>query len=162
MLEEAHPDRRHAEAERTFLLDGEFIEVLAVEMGSRQHQLGAAQGGRIGHAPGVDMKQRHGEQGAVGAAQLQAVHLADQQGMKIGRTVAVEHALRVAGGAGSVAQRRCRVFIKHRPFVNAVLLRDQVLIGLRLGGHSGHVVRVGHGDEAPDVRQSRRQIADQT
>jgi hypothetical protein len=134
MLEEAHPYRRHAEAERTFLLDGELIEVLAIQMRSRQHQLGAAQSGRIGNAPGVDMKQRHCEQGAVGAAQLQAVHLADQQGMKIGRAVAVEHALRVAGGAGSVAQRRCRVFIEQRPLIVAILLRNQVFVGFRLGG----------------------------
>ena len=79
VLEEAHPDCRHAEAESAVLLDGKLVEVLAIQMRSRQHQLGAAQGGGIGHAPGIHMEKRDGEQGAVGAAQLQTISLTDQQ-----------------------------------------------------------------------------------
>jgi hypothetical protein len=92
---------------------------------------------------------------------LQTVSLTDQQRVKIGRAVAVENTLRIAGGPGGVAQRRGGVFIEHRPVILAVLLRDQVFVGLRLFGHAAHVLPIGHGNETLDIRQRRRQIMHQ-
>ncbi|MNF29569.1 hypothetical protein D3C84_102770 [compost metagenome] len=74
----------------------------------------------------------------------------------------IQHAFRVAGGAGGVAHRRGAIFIEQRPLELLHLLSQQLVIAAQVGNlERGHVRPVAEGNEGLDVRQFRREFLDQ-
>ena len=61
------------------------------------------------------MEHRHDRQDHVARRAVQRVGQRGRVGVQHGRAVAVEHALRVAGRAGGVAERRRAVLVEQRP-----------------------------------------------
>ena len=105
--------------------------------------------------PAVDVEHRHHRQHHVGRAGAQAVGQRRSHRVQHGRAVAVEHALRVAGGAAGVAQGTGGVLVEAGPVVLVAVRRQQVLVAQQvgdLGGNIGgrHVGTVGQRDPVLD------------
>ena len=74
----------------------------------------------------------------------------------------VDDALRVAGGAGGVAQAGGRVLVEGRPAEILVRLGEPFLVGRRIAqARRRHVGGVGQDDEPLDGGKARRQLLDE-
>ena len=82
---------------------------------AREHQLGADHARDVRQAPGVDVEHRHHRQDDVARRAVQRIGQRRGVGVQHRRAVAVERALRVAGRARGVAQRRGGVLVEARP-----------------------------------------------
>ncbi len=128
VLQQHQPDRRHAERHRHLLVAQQLVDALAVEPGSRQHQLGAGHRAGVRHAPRIDVKHRHDQQQRFGRRNAEAVSDAGAIRVQDRRAMRKQHALGIAGRARRVAQRRRGVLVEHGPFEIVVLRADQFLV----------------------------------
>ena len=107
----AQPDRRHARG------DGDPVALQQPEYTLRGHVRAGEHHARPGQqpgvrqAPGVDVEHRHHRHEHVALREAQPVRRQRDQRVQQRRPVAVDHALRVAGGAGGVAHRRGAVLV---------------------------------------------------
>ena len=127
-----------------------------------EHQLRPHHRGEIGEAPGVDVEHRHHRHGGVGGGDVDHVGQRRRHRMQDGRTVAVEHALRIARGARGIAERGRGVLVEGGPFEILRRRFHQRLEAERAGqGGLRHVGLVGHDDEVLDRLELARQLFDQ-
>ncbi len=103
-LEDPHPDRRHAGADRHPLLDERVEQALRVEMRPREHLLGADERAREREAPCVRVEHRDDRQH--GVALVGAEEPGGGQRVDRDRAVRVDDALRQPGGPAREAHRR--------------------------------------------------------
>jgi hypothetical protein len=115
MSQEALPDGRHAGRTGHLLRLEEIEQRLAIECPARKHELGADHRRHVRQPPGIDVEHRHHRQDAVSRRQVQRIRQRRRHRMQDGGPMAVEHALRVARGAGRVAHRRGGVLVELRP-----------------------------------------------
>ena len=130
MLDQAHPDRGHARADGDALGLHQLVQAGRIQARARQHQLGAADQRCIGQAPGVDVEHGHHGQDGLPRADAEHARHAGRQGAEHQRTVRIQHALGVAGGARRVAQRRAGLLIAQGPGEAVALAGHQRLVGL--------------------------------
>ncbi len=108
------------------------------------------------------MKQRHDDEEGIARRQRHAVRRAGAEGVQHRRAVAVHDALRIAGGAGGVAERRGGVLVEGRPVVLGRSFRQQVLVAEKRPDFDGRqALRFAERDPASHQRQLRRQLLDQ-
>ena len=142
-----------------FLRLEELVQALAVEARAGENQLRAVQRREIGNAPGVDVE--HGHDRKDHRARRAIHHVGERRGIGVqnGGTVGVEHALRVAGRAGGIAQARGGPFVELRPLVVPVLACDQLLVAEQIGQiRLRHVGAIGHRHPALDALARRGEL----
>ena len=155
--EQRREDGRHAGQQRRALGLHEARQRLALQEGAGQEQLGAGQRGGEGQAPRVDMEHRHDRQHAVARREPDGVGRADRRRVQRHRAVRVEHALRVAGGAARVAERRRGALVDLGPRVLAGAgLVEKLLVGD--GARQRVEVAVAHDHVLAHARQLRREL----
>ena len=161
-LEQREPDRGYARRNRYALGLEQLIKTLAVELGAREYHLGAGQSATIGQGPGVGVKHGHNRQQYVAGADIEGVGQRCRVGMDHSGAVRVEHAFRIAGGAGGVAKRGSGALLEFGPLVVARLGSKQVFVAQQVGdGVRGHMSAAGHCDPAFHAFAQRSQFFDQ-
>ena len=108
ILQDAHPDRRHAGRERHAFANEQIDEARRIEVRTGQHELRAHHHGRVRQAPGVGVEHRDDRQHGVGLVDAHAGRQGDGERVQHERPVRIEHALRLSCRAGRVAHRRGR------------------------------------------------------
>ena len=146
VLQQRQPHRRHARGEGNLLLLEQLVEAGAVERHAGEDDLGADHRRRVGQAPGVDVEHRHHRQHDRARRQAKRIGQRRAIGVQHGRAVRVEHALRIAGRARGVAERRCGLLVEVGPLQGAGLACDQLLVAQQVGdlARGRHVGAVGH------------------
>ena len=95
------------------------------------------------------MKHRHRGHDSVPRRNPHHVRRRRRPGMQHGRAVRIQHALRVAGRAGTVTHGRGGPFVELRPVVIAVLYGQQGFVAIDIGQRGfRHIRLVRHDDEA--------------
>ncbi len=152
MLQQHLPHGRHGGGERHALGLDQFVHRGAVELLARHHHLAAHRRAGERQPPGVGVEHRHHRQHHVAGRQPHHVMLQrDQRVQEVG-AVRVEHALRVAGRAGGVAETGRRLLVEPAPFAVFAVLLDQGLETERaVQADAGHVALVGHHDHRLDA-----------
>ncbi len=161
VVQQPEPHGRHARGKRHALGLHQLVQRFPVEILARQHQLAARQRHRVRQPPCVDVEHRHDGQHGVHRGQ---VHRVGQRGavrMQHGRTIRIQHALRVAGRAGRVAEPRRLLLVEARPVVVAVFRFDERFVAEQRRGGGRQVRGVRHRDPALHVRALRRDRVDQ-
>ena len=160
VLEEREPDRRHGEGEVDALVDDQPLERRGVEVRAIEHQRRPGKGGRIGHAPRVDVEHWCDRQHHRPRAERHDIGPGRGHGMEHGRPVAVEDALGVAGRAAGVAQPGGFALGEVGPGQRGVAGGEQVFVAEEVEAARRHVVAVGEDDEG-DAGQARRDPLDE-
>ena len=160
--EEVQPDRRNAEGLGARLALKQHVEAFGIELRTGEHKLRSAHRRGERQAPGVGVEQRHHGEDRIARHEAECVGRAGGEGVQHRRAVAVQHALRIAGRAGGVAERRGRILVEERPFVIGRRLRQEILVGeqpvkLRLG----KLALVAKRDPAAHKRQAGRERLDE-
>ncbi len=160
--EQHQPHRRHGGGEIDLLGLEQFVNRRAVEPRARHHQLGAAHRGGEGETPGIGVEHRHDRHHCRFRADRQTVDpRADQRMQDVG-AMRIEHALGIAGGAGSVAEAGGGVLLEFGPAEVAVDLGQPFFVGHGVGElRRRHMRGVGQHDVTLDRRQLRRQPLEQ-
>jgi hypothetical protein len=84
------------------------------------------------------------------------------QRMQHRRAVRIEHAFRIAGGPGGVAERGCGPLIEIRPDIGIALCSNHLLVAKQVRQvHDRHMRMIGHGNIDRDAFQRRCQLLDQ-
>ena len=149
VIEQTLPDGGNTGRHRHLLRLDQLVERLAIQCGARENQLRAAQRRAVGDLPGVDVEHRHHGKNRVARRKIHHIRPRDGKGVQQRRTVAVQHALGVAGRARRVAQRRGHLFVELRPDVLIILRGEQLLVALEAGDRAcrWHVCAVGEHHE---------------
>mmetsp|Transcript_48350 Transcript_48350/g.115061 ORF Transcript_48350/g.115061 Transcript_48350/m.115061 type:complete len:470 (+) Transcript_48350:449-1858(+) len=105
MRKQSLPDRRHACSGGDFLHDHKLHQTLAVEIGAREDEFAARHARPIREPPRIHVKHRHHGEAGVPEAEGEGVGGAESPRVEHGRPVREQHSLRVACGAGGVAER---------------------------------------------------------
>ena len=162
MLEKAEPDGGHTERKVAGFRDGEIEKAPAVEVRTRQHQLGAAHRGRVGNAPGINVEERHDQQNAVGGRKPEAVRRACRERMEHRRAVRIQNAFRIARRAGRVAERGRGALVELGPDQLVGFAFDEGLVGDRSVRcvRKVRLIRHRHGpfdlaEPRPEIRHER-------
>ena len=154
ILQQHQPHRRHRGGEGHFVGVEQFVDRGAVHLGARHHQRGADHRRREGERPAIGVEHRHHRQHDVARGDALGIRQRRHEGVQHVGAVRIEHALRVAGGAGGVAHAGGGVLVERRPGEIAVDFGDPVFIGDRvLQRRLRHVRGVGEHDVALDGRQ---------
>ena len=154
MCNEHQPDRRHRGGERHLAGVEQFVDRGAVELGAGKHQRRAGERRRERQRPAVGVEQRHHRHHHVARRDALGVRQRRHEGVQHVGAVRIEHALRIAGGAGGVAHAGRGVFVEAFPGEIGIDLADPVLVGDRvLQRRLRHVRGVGEHDVALDGRQ---------
>ena len=163
VVEQAQPHGGHAGAEGDLLGLEQLVERLAVEVRAGHHQLGAAQGGRIRDAPGIDVEHRHDGQDHVLRRQRHGIRQGGGVGMQDGGAMAVDRALGMPGRAGGVADAGGGVLVELGPGVVPVLGLDQFLVAQQAWQRRRcrHVGAVRHQHEVPHRGKQLRDLLHQ-
>ncbi len=122
------PDRRHRGGDRRLLARDQARERRRLEEAPRQHEVGARLPGGVGQAPGVGVEHRDDQEDAVAVVQRVGGAARDRERVQAGRAVAVDDALRVAGGAARVAHGGRRALVDRRPREAGPLGGEQLLV----------------------------------
>ncbi|GAA3227457.1 hypothetical protein GCM10020256_38840 [Streptomyces thermocoprophilus] len=114
----------------------------------------------MGQAPGVDVELRYDDQGGVLVGEAHGLGHVDLHAVQVDRTVAVDHALGVAGRAGGVAHGGGGALVQLGPLVRVGLPGEQLLVLVDLGvrvREEGAVSGPGDDDvlDRLEVRQQR-------
>ena len=161
----AHPDRRDARRDRDAVSRHHAEDRQRRHVRPGEHEARPGQQAAVGHAPGVRVEHRHHGQHDVPLRQREEVGGEGDQRVQQRRAVAVDHALRVAGGAGRVAHGgRAVLVVDDEPAVERGVRRQELLVVQHAVGQ--RVVRavvdhhdVPHGGQllakGPEHRQQR-------
>ena len=145
VVDQIHPYRRHRGSAVDGLGFDQLEEACAIEPGARKHELCTGQRRGVRNPPGVDVKHRHDRKHRARRRQVLGVRQRDRESVQNGRPVAEEHALRVAGSARGVAQRRRSVLVELRPLEIIGLGCDEILVaGKSRDRRLRPVAAVGH------------------
>ncbi len=113
-LDQAQPDRRHAERHRRRLQRHQVEQVVGVQVRPGEHQLGAVHHRAVRDAPAVGVEHRRRRHHDVGVAHAPVVGGAGHQRVQHRRAVRIDHALGPPGGARRVAHRHRVVLVVRR------------------------------------------------
>jgi hypothetical protein len=138
-----HPYRDRADGVGDLALLDQLEVVPGLWVRAGQHQGGALQGGSVGDAPTVGVKHRADGKKRGGFPHTDRPVQTQPQRVQDDAAVAVQDALRVAGGGRCVTQRRGGVLVELRPGTLTAAAGQQVLVGVngakpRLGHPVGH------------------------
>ena len=154
VMQQPQPDGRDGGGHRHLFCLQKVADRGAVELRPRHHHPRPADKAREREAPGIRVEHRHDRQNRVVGLQHQGFGAGRHQRMQGVRAMRIEHALRVAGGAGGVAEPGGGALVELLPAEVAVDLADPLLIWngvLELGCR--HVGGVCQDDVALDGRQ---------
>ena len=141
------PDGRHGGGDRDFLIGQQFVDRGAVHLRAGHHHVGAGRRARHCEAPGIGVEHRHDREHRVGCAHAHRILAHGDKRVEHVGAVGIKHALRVAGGAGGVAEPAGGIFREVAPAgigaasVDPDVERDRAELVL------GHGVRAGIDDE---------------
>ena len=128
VVDQIHPYGGHCRGAVDGLRFDQLEEACAVEPRARKHELGTGQRRGVRNSPGVDMEHRHNRQHRARRRQVLGVRQRNRESVQDGRPMAEEHALRLAGGARGVAERRRGVLFELRPLEIIGLGCDEILV----------------------------------
>ena len=111
----------------------QVIDGFAIHCRAGKHQLAARGRCAVRQAPGIDVEHGHHGQDGIAGADVERIGQRTGIGMQQGGTVAVEHALGIAGGAAGVTEAGGGVFVELRPGVGAGLGSNQRLVADEVG-----------------------------
>ena len=137
-LQHAEPDRGHAKSQRHLLLHHELGQDIRHHESTWHHQARARHQRRIGLPPRVGVEHGHNRQRDVVLRKGDGVDAADHVGVEHVGAVAVDDALRVAGGPRRVAHG-AGVILGHIGKLTGLIGRDQFFVVNRSGGNTGGI-----------------------
>ena len=137
------PDRRHRPGHGGPGLAHEPAQRLGLQPAVRHHQRGAGHHRGVGQPPRVRVEHRHDRQHPVGPGQPADDAEPDRHRVQVRRPVAVDHALRVARGAGGVAHRRGVALVEIGPVEGVVRGGQQLVVQVHLLAGDPQRVEVG-------------------
>ena len=127
VLLNAEPHRRHSPREGDGLIVEQADQALRRKIGSRVGEFGAHGRCCEGVPPGRSMKHGHDRQQVVAGMDRVVGKTADC--VDVGGALRIGNALRMAGGAGRVAQHHRRSLVEHRPSSMWIDASDEIVVG---------------------------------